>query len=203
MTKITAIFWDVGGVLLTNGWDRGARRKLLETFKLEGEDFEERHEAIVAAFETGKLSLDQYLEQTIFWRKRDFSKEDVKSFIFAQSQPYPEGLAIVERLARAQKYLLATLNNESLELNRYRVERFGLRKHFTVFLTSCFLGVRKPDQEIYKLALGITQRAPEESAFVDDRRLNVECAARVGMRAIQYKNPTQLQADLTSLGVES
>ncbi len=203
MKKISALFWDVGGVLLTNGWDRVARRKLVEKFNLDGEDFENRHELVNTPFETGRLDLDCYLDRTIFHHQRDFTPQAVKDFMLAQSQPLPETLAIVERLARAKKYLLATLNNESLELNQHRIDRFGLRNYFTVFLSSCFLGVRKPDEAIYKLALQITQRAPEECVFIDDRGLNVECARREGMHGIRFENPAQLRAELRKLGVET
>jgi putative hydrolase of the HAD superfamily len=202
MAKITALFWDVGGVLLTNAWDRTSRRDLAEEFKLDGQDFETRHDAIIAAFETGQLDLDRYLEQTIFFRPRGFTEQAVKDFIFAQSQTCPETLAIVERLAHAKQYFLAMLNNESVELNRYRIERFGLRNYFSVFLSSCFLGVRKPDEAIYRLALQITQRAPEESVFIDDRSLNVECGRRMGMLTVHFQGPAQLQAELRKLGVE-
>jgi putative hydrolase of the HAD superfamily len=203
LSKITALFWDVGGVLLTNGWDKAARRRLVEEFGLEGEDFEERHELVSAAFETGQLGLDDYLERTIFYFPRDFSTQAVRDFMFAQSHPHEQTLAIVERLARAQKYLLATLNNESLELNRHRIQHFGLRDYFTVFFSSCFLGVRKPDEAIYRLALAMTQRAGEECVYIDDRRLNVECARRQGMQAIHYQNASRLQEELRHLGVEA
>ncbi len=202
MTKIAALFWDVGGVLLTNAWDRTARRKLVQKFDLNGADFEGRHELANTAFETGKLRLEQYLEQTIFYCPRKIAKQAVIDFMFVQSQPYSATLAIVELLARARKYFLATLNNESLELNLYRINHFGLRNYFTVFLSSCFLGVRKPEEAIYRLTLEITQRAPEECLFIDDRGLNVECARRHGMHTILYQNPLQLQVELRKLGIE-
>jgi putative hydrolase of the HAD superfamily len=202
MSTITALFWDVGGVLLTNGWDGASRRKLVEKFHLDGEDFEARHDLVSSAFETGQLTLSDYWGRTIFYRPHDFTAQAVQDFMFAQSHPYPETLALVERLARTRKYLLATLNNESSELNRYRIEQFGLRNYFTLFLSSCFLGIRKPDPLIYRLALDITQRPSEECVFIDDRRLNVECARREGMHAIQFQNPIQLQAEFGNLGIE-
>ncbi len=202
MTKITALFWDVGGVLLTNGWDRAARRALVQKFNLSSADFEERHELVVAAFETGKLKLEQYLERTIFYCPCDFTKAAVVDFIFSQSKPYPGASALVERLAQTRRYLLATLNNESLELNLYRINQFGLRKYFAVFLSSCFLGLRKPDEAIYRMALEITQCPPEECVFIDDRGLNVESARRHGMHTVLYQNPLQLQVELRHLGVE-
>ncbi len=203
MTDLTALFWDVGGVLLTNGWDRASRRRAAEEFKLDWEEFEDRHELLVPAFEKSQLTLEDYLERTVLYRPRAFAKQTFKDFMFSQSESYPETLAIVDRLARSRKYLLATLNNESLELNLYRINHFALRNYFTVFFSSCFLGVKKPDEAIYRLALQITQRSAEESLFIDDRALNLECARRCGMHTIQYQNPGQLQHELREMGVDS
>jgi putative hydrolase of the HAD superfamily len=203
MSKPTAVFSDVGGVLLTNGWDRACRRKAVERFGLQGEDFEDRHDLIVDAFETGKIRVDEYLERTVFYRPRAFTQQDFKDFLFSLSQPCTETLAIVERLAQSKRYLLATLNNESLDLNLYRIERFGLRNYFNIFFSSCFLGVKKPDEAIYRLALQMTQRAPEETVFIDDRALNLECARKLGMGTIQFQSASQLQRQLAELGVEA
>lgn len=203
MVKVTALFWDVGGVLLTNAWDKGSRHKACQKFSLDWEEFEERHELIVAAFEKGELSLKEYLDRTVFYRPRSFADQEFKDFMFAESQACPETLAIVERLAKSKQYLLATLNNESLELNVYRINRFGLRNYFAVFFSSCFLGAKKPEEAIYRLALQISQHAPEESVFIDDRALNLECARDcVGMRTIHFQDPPQLRHDLSGLGIE-
>ncbi len=202
LAGIRAIFSDVGGVLITNGWGRPARQQLVETFRLDGADFEDRHELVATAFETGQLGLEHYLDRTIFCRARSFSREDVKSFMFARSRELPGTLGLMDRLAQTKKFLLATLNNESRELNLYRIERFGLRNTFTAFFSSGFLGVKKPDEAIYRRALDISQQAPEECVFVDDRPLNLECARRLGMRTIQFESPAQLERDLCALGVE-
>ena len=202
MAKITALFWDVGGVLLTNGWDHHARRRAAEKFKLDWEDFEDRHDLVVSRFETGHLTLDRYLDRTIFYRSRNFSKEDFREFMFAESQPLKGTLDLAGRLARSGKYFLATLNNESRELNLHRIERFGLRKVFSVFFSSCFLGVKKPDDEIFRLALDLSQRAPDECIFIDDRPLNLECAGRSGLRTLRFQNAGQLESDLRGAGVE-
>jgi putative hydrolase of the HAD superfamily len=202
MAKITALFWDVGGVLLTNGWDRHARRRGVEKFGLDWEDFEDRHELVVTRFETGRLTLERYLERTIFYRSRDFQKDEFKEFMLAQSRPVEGTLDLVGRLARTGRCFLGTLNNESRELNLYRIEHFGLRKHFSVFFSSCFLGVKKPDDEIFRLALDLSQRAPEESVFIDDRELNLECASRSGLRTLHFRSALQLESDLRDAGVE-
>jgi putative hydrolase of the HAD superfamily len=201
MTEITALFWDNGGVILTNGWDRDARKLAVGTFHLDWEDFEDRHELMLDAFETGALSLDDYLKRTVFYRPRSFTPEDFKKFMFAQSQPLPDSLAFAGELARSRKYLMAALNNESLEINEYRIKKFKLRDYFEAFFSSCYLGVRKPNAGIYKLALEITQREPGECILIDDRGLNLECARELGMNTIQYKNLAQLREDLARFGV--
>ncbi len=202
MAAITTLFFDIGGVILTNAWDRQMRQQAAQHFHLDGNEFEERHELVVADFELGRIGLEEYLDRTLFYCTRQFTRDEFKSFIFAQSQPHPEALAIVEGLAHSRKYLLATLNNESLELNRYRIDRFHLRDYFTLFLSSCFLGVKKPDEKIYRLALELTQRNLDECLLVDDRRLNVESAKRIGMRSIQFESPAQLRAELRQNGVQ-
>src|SRR5437879_4046910 len=127
MPEPIALFWDVGGVVLTNGWDRNSRRKAVENFKLDWDEFEDRHELVDAAFEKGQLGLEAYLDRTVFYRPRNFTRDEFRNFIFAQSEPFPETLEVLERLARSKKYLMGTLNNESIELNLYRINRFGLR----------------------------------------------------------------------------
>ena len=202
MSEVSAVFWDVGGVLLTNGWDRDSRRRAAETFGLDWDEFQDRHELVVKDFEMGRISLDEYLRCTVFFRERSFTVDTFKDFMFAESKPHPPTLAIVESLAQEGKYLLATLNNESLELNLYRIEKFGLRDYFDLFLSSSFLGVMKPEEAMYRLALHVTQRDPANCVFIDDRELNVERAALVGIRAIHYQSPEQLRHDLQELGVE-
>jgi putative hydrolase of the HAD superfamily len=202
MTEVTTLFWDVGGVILTNGWDRAAREEAARRFQLDWDDFQERHELANPEFETGQVTLDEYLHRAIFYRPRAFPRDALKAFMFAQSRPYPEVRAIVDQLARSRNYLLATINNEGLELNLYRIRQFGLRRDFSAFFSSCFLGVRKPDEAIYRLALQVTQRAPEECVFIDDRPLNLESARRMGMRAIHYQSAQQLRAEFHRSGVE-
>jgi putative hydrolase of the HAD superfamily len=202
MTAISAIFSDVGGVLGTNGWDRAARQKAVERFKLDGLDFEDRHELVVNAFETGNLSLDAYLERTVFYRPRDFTQRQFRDFMFGLSEPFPQSIELYGRLARSGKYLMATLNNESLDLNLYRVEKFGLRRLFSIFFSSCFVGMKKPHDAIYNLALKLTQRSPSECLFIDDRLLNVERARHLGMQAVHCQDPARLRSQMQELGVE-
>jgi putative hydrolase of the HAD superfamily len=201
MAEISALFWDNGGVILTNGWDRQARRRAVEKFQLDRTEFEDRHELVLHAFETGALSLDDYLKRTVFYRERPYAPEAFKRFMFEQSQPFPEPLAFLGALARTKKWLMASLNNESREINEYRIARFKLREYFEVFFSSCYLGVRKPGAEIYNLALKIAQRAPAECVFIDDRQLNLECARELGIHTIPYQGLSQLRAELERYGI--
>jgi putative hydrolase of the HAD superfamily len=201
LSQISAIFWDVGGVLLTNAWDRSQREAALEHFKLDEEEFADRHELLVSSFERGKIGLDEYLDRTVFYRARPFSKDDFKNYMFALSQPSEEVLSVARTLAGSGKYLMGTINNESRDLNLYRIEKFGMRSIFSLFVSSCFVGLRKPEPDIYRLALEITQKRPEECCFIDDRALNLEVAKRMGMHTIEMDNVVQLRSELQKIGV--
>jgi len=201
LPQITAIFWDVGGVLLSNAWDREQRRRTLERFKLDEAEFDDRHEMVISSFERGKISLDEYLERTIFYRKRAFTPEEFREYMFSLSQPFPDVLELARKLAQSAKFLMCTINNESQELNEYRIRKFGLREIFALFLSSCYVGLRKPEEGIYQLALEVTQKMPQECCFIDDRALNLEAAARLGMHTIRIENADQLRAELLKLGI--
>jgi putative hydrolase of the HAD superfamily len=201
MDKIEALFWDNGGVILTNGWDREARKRAAEKFHLDWDDFSDRHELMLNAFETGQASLDQYMQRTVFYRPRDFKPEDFKAFMFEQSQPFPEALEFCGRISASRKYIMAALNNESREINEYRIKQFKLKNYFEVFFSSCYLGVRKPDIAIYQRVMEIMQRQPSACVMIDDRELNLECARELGLQTIQVKNLDQLKQDLAKLGI--
>jgi len=202
LPQVSAIFWDVGGVLLSNAWDHAQRHQALTQFGLDEAEFHDRHDMLVSSFERGKISLDEYLDRTIFYRPRGFTRHTFREFMFSLSQPKPEMLALARDLAASRCCLMSTINNESLELNLYRIETFGLRRIFSLFVSSCFVGLRKPEEGIYKLALEITQKAPEECCFIDDRPLNLESADRLGMQTIRAENPAQVRDELKKLGVE-
>jgi len=203
MAKISALFWDVGGVLLTNAWDRTQRETALAQFKLDTAEFQDRHEMVVSSFERGKITLDEYLDRTIFYRPRTFTKEEFCREMYSLSKPFADVLELAKKLAKSGRYQMATINNESRELNHYRIKNFGLQEIFSLFVSSCFVGLRKPEGGIYRLALEITQNQPEQCCFIDDRALNLESAARLGMHAIHMQNASQLEQELHKLGVTS
>ena len=198
---ITTIFFDIGGVLLTDGWGHVSRRDAAEKFGLDWEEYADRHEKVAHAIETDGITLDEYLTRTIFYRPRSFTREEFHDFIVVQSQPHPEAIELAQRIAAAKKYFMATVNNEILELNTYRIEKFGLRSIFPVFFSSCFLRIRKPDQAIYELALQVSQRRAEECIFIDDREINLECPRELGMQTILYQSASQVWDELKQQGI--
>jgi putative hydrolase of the HAD superfamily len=201
LSAIRTIFWDVGGVLLTNAWDRTERAAALEHFHLDEEEFHGRHEMVVSSFERGKITLDEYLDRTVFYRTRPFTRDAFRDYMLSLSQPLPGSLEFAQALSDSCNYFMGTINNESRELNNHRIEKYGLRKIFRLFISSCFVGLRKPEREIYRLALETTQIPAGECCFIDDRALNLECAAHLGMQTIQMQSIEQVRGDLAKLGV--
>ena len=201
MTQCTAIFFDLGGVCLSNGWDREQRRYVAEQFGFDYDTFDRRHRQVVDALERGQLSLQDYLQWTILYERRPFTIDEIITALEQLSSPFPETLEIVRALQASGKYFLATINNESRELNEYRIQRFGLKALFGAFFSSCYLGLLKPQPDHYRRALEITQRAAEECVYIDDRPMNVEVARILGMRAIEFQNAGQLETDLRNAGI--
>lgn len=201
MSDVKVLFFDVGGVLLTNGWDRDARRLACERFDLDWEDFQDRHDFVAPDFEMGRLTMEEYLHRTVFYRQQPFTEDEFVAFMKAQSAAMPDSLALLSDLASPGEYVLATLNNESRELNDHRIETFGLRRYFSMFMSSCYLGMRKPEEDIYRVAVDVTQHRPEECVFIDDRMLNLECAERAGIHPIHFSDADQLRASLNEFGV--
>jgi putative hydrolase of the HAD superfamily len=202
LAEITTLFWDIGGVVLTNGWDRGSRKEAASAFHLDWEEFQDRHDFSFPAFDSGQITLNEYLDRTVFYRPRGFTREEFAAFMFAQSKEYPETRAVLDKVASSGKYLVGAINNEPLELNQYRIEAFHLREDFLVFFSSCYVRSRKPEEMIFRVALQVTQRQPEQCLFIDDRPLNLESPRRLGMNTIHYQNAEQLRSELGRYGVE-
>ena len=202
MSKITTLFWDIGGVVLTNGWDRSSRREAANLFHLDWEEFQDRHELTFPAFDSGHITLAEYLDRTLFYRNRSFTREEFIALMFAQSKEFPQSRALLRKAAQSGKYFIGAINNEPLELNQYRIEAFDLRRDFLVFFSSCYVHSRKPEELIFRVALAVTQRPPEQCIFIDDRPLNLESPRKLGMNVIHYQNAEQLRRDLEKYDVE-
>ena len=202
MFPFDVILFDVGGVLLTNGWDHRERAAVVEQFHLDAAAFESHHAKAFDAWERGELTLDEYLDAVVFYEPRSFSREDFFAAMCAQSKTFPDSaLCILEELAASDKCMLGTLNNEARETHEFRVASFGLRRYLEFTFTSCYMGLRKPDPNIYRRTLEIIGKTAERALFIDDRLENVAAAAAVGIKSICFTGADALRRDLQSFGV--
>jgi putative hydrolase of the HAD superfamily len=198
---ITTLFLDIGGVLLTNGWDHHARRRAVERFALDPEAFEERHHLAFDALETGTLSLDAYLDRVVFHEHRPFTPMEFREFMFAQSKPHPEMLDLFGRMKEANRLKVIAVSNEGRELTEYRVRRFELGALIDCFISSCFVHIRKPDLAIFRMALDISQVPPEQVAYVDDRAEHVQAARTLDIHAVHHEDVSSTGQRLAALGL--
>jgi len=199
VTEIRHVFFDIGGVLGSNGWDKEQRQKAVERFDLNAEDFQWRHEDVVAEWEEGNITLEEYLDIAVFHTERHFSRAEFIEFMYSQSVPHEDSISIARKLALNTRHTLMTLNNESAELNVYRIRTFGLAEIFEAFISSCWLGVRKPFRRFYNRGLGIANCDPAKSLFIDDRQQNLTPASSMGMHVILFQSAPQLRSDLERL----
>jgi putative hydrolase of the HAD superfamily len=198
---ITTLFLDIGGVLLTNGWDHNIRTRAAGQFSLDYEEMNERHHLTFDTYEEGKLSLDEYLNRVVFYRERSFSREAFKAFMYAQSQPFPEMLELMRGLKTQHGLQVAAVSNEGRELTVYRVQQFKLGTFIDFFVSSCFVHYRKPDADMYRIALDIAQVRPEQVVYIDDRAMFVEVAQGLGIRGIIHKGYETTQKALEAMGL--
>ncbi|QMU29580.1 HAD-IA family hydrolase [Adhaeribacter radiodurans] len=199
--SIKALFLDIGGVFLTNGWDRAARKRAAENFNLDYEQLNERHHLTFDTYESGKLSLDEYLDRIVFYEDRPYSRQEFTKFIMDQTGPFPDMIALVTEVK--QRYGLKTIavNNEGREINAYRIQQFGLNKFIDTFVSSCFVHFRKPDHDIFRLALDVAQVAPENSIYIDDRAMFVREASSLGMHCIHHTSFATTRQALANFGL--
>jgi len=200
MAKITTFFLDVGGVLGTNGWDHKSRELAAKTFDLDYAEMSHRHDMSFGAYEEGKLTLDSYLDRTVFYRPRPFSREEFREFMIAQSQPDHAMLALMAELKQKYGLKVVITSNEGRELVDYRIPNFGLDKLADYFIFSCFIHIRKPDPSFYRMALDMNQVAPEEVVYFDDREMFVEVARGLGIHGVWQTSIETTRAALTDLG---
>jgi len=200
---VTHVFFDIGGVLGSNGWDREQRAAAVRHFGLDVGELEDRHAESIAMLEQGRMTLEEYLRCTVFYRRRPFELEEFRAYMLAQSTPFPDTIELARGLARTGRYRLMTINNESAELNQHRLEQFGLRDVFITFFSSCWVGVLKPARRIYEVALAMSQARPDGSVFIDDRERNLEPAHALGMQTIRFTDALRLRQELADLDVRT
>ena len=198
--SISTLFLDIGGVLLTNGWDHTMRQKAAESFGLDYEEMNERHHLTFSTYEQGKINLDEYLSRVVFHQERSFSRQDFKDFMYAQSKSRPEVIGLVRALRTRYPLRIAAISNEGRELTIYRIHKFALGDFMDFFVCSCFVHYRKPDEDIYRLALDIAQVEPENSLYIEDRPMFVEVARSLGINGIVHTDLENTRAALESFG---
>jgi putative hydrolase of the HAD superfamily len=201
--KITSLFLDIGGVLLTNGWGQTARNKTVAHFKLNSEEINERHHLTFDTYEEGKLTLTDYLKRVIFYEKRKFSEKDFTSFMFSQSLPYPDTIAFFKEIKKRHQLKVVAVSNEGRELNAYRVKKFKLNDLFDAFVSSSYVHLRKPDVDIFLMAGDISQTPPENSLFIDDRLMFVKVAQTMGINGIHYEGLDKIKTQLKKFGLSA
>lgn len=199
---ITTLFLDIGGVLLTNGWDRAARKLAIQTFGLDALETEERHHLTFDTYEEGKLTLDEYLSRVIFYEDRSFTRQQFREFMFAQSAPFPDMLALVTQLKEKYKLKIAIVNNEGRELNVHRIQHFNISSFVDFYISSCFVHFRKPDADIYKIALDIAQVRPEEVVYLEDRSMFVDVANGLGINGLCHTDYESTVKKLEAYGLK-
>ncbi|MCZ2156948.1 MAG: HAD family phosphatase [Bryobacterales bacterium] len=201
--EISTLFLDVGGVLLTNGWNQAARERAANTFHLDLEEMEERHRLTFDTYEAGKLRLDQYLARVVFHSPRSFTREEFRAFMFEQSQPFPEMIALVRALKQRYGLKIAVVSNEGRELTEYRIRQFRLNEFVDFFISSCFVHFRKPDEDIFRIALDIAQVPAGNVIYVEDRLMFVQVAESLGIHAIHHTSYESTRETLASLGLSA
>jgi putative hydrolase of the HAD superfamily len=199
-SPISTLFLDIGGVLLTNGWGRAERSRAAIKFNLDFDEMNERHHLTFDTYEEGKISLDQYLNRVVFCRERPFSREQFKKFMFAQSKPFPDMLELMGALKTRYGLQVAAVSNEGRELTVYRVQHFKLGTFIDFFISSCFVHYRKPDEDLYRIALDVAQVSPEEVVYIDDRAMFVEIAQGLGLKGIIHSGYETTRSALEGLG---
>ena len=200
---ITTLFLDVGGVLLTNGWDHHARRRAAKNFKLDWTEMEGRHRLTFETHEEGKMTFEEYLNQVVFYKKRAFTRAQFRLFMFAQSKPHPKMIELVSQLKVRHGLKIAVVNNEARELNEYRIREFKLGRFVDSFISSCSVHVRKPDADIFRLALDITQAPARQVLFIDNTSMFVQIAEGMGIRTILHTDYKSTCAKLASFGLKN
>jgi putative hydrolase of the HAD superfamily len=198
---LTHLFTDLGGVLLTNGWDRGLRKLVAARFGIDPEEMNERHHLTYDTYEAGKMGLQEYLRRVVFWEPRDFTPEQVVDFMLSQARAFPEMIALVKGIKERHRLKVAVVSNEGRELTADRIRRFGLKEFVDFFIVSSYVHFRKPDEDIYRVALDVAQAEPGEVVYLDDRQMFVEVAGRMGMRAVWHRDLASTRAALAELGL--
>ena len=201
-TRVTTLFLDIGGVLLTDGWDHHARRRAAKHFKLDWSEMHERHELNFEIHEEDKITFREYLDRVIFWKKRPFTRVEIRQFMFAQSKPFTEMMELVRNLKAKYRLNIFVVSNESRELNAHRIRKFKLDRFVDAFISSCFVHLRKPDADIFRLSLDIAEVPARQIVYIENTQLFVQIAESLGIRSILHTDYKSTAAKLAAVGLQ-
>jgi putative hydrolase of the HAD superfamily len=182
------LFLDIGGVLLSNGWGKQSRMKASQQFGFDFDEMNERHNLVFNLYDSGKISLDYYLETVVFNHPRNFSADEFKKFMFSQSTELPGLLSWLRNWKKDNQVRIISINNEGKELNDYRIRQFELATCFDAFISSCEVKMCKPDPRIFELALSMVHAPAEACIYFDDTLIHVETARKKGIQAYQHES---------------
>jgi putative hydrolase of the HAD superfamily len=202
-SSITALFLDIGGVLLTDGWGHVSRKLAAKAFDLNLKDMDDRHNMILDTYEIGKLTLEEYLSRVVFYQKRSFTRTQFRKFMFAQSKPYPKMIELVRRLKEQYGLKIVVVSNEARELNAHRIRKFKLNGFVDFFISSCFVHLRKPDVDIFRMAIDISQVPANQVVYIENLPMFVQVAKGLGIRGICHTDYKSTCAKLASFGLEA
>jgi putative hydrolase of the HAD superfamily len=200
--KITALFMDIGGVLLSDGWDHHARKRAVANFNLDLAETVERHNLNFETFEDGKLTLEEYLDRVVLYQERLFTAGQFREFMFAQSKPCHPMISLIRLLKAKYGLKIVVVSNEGRELNAYRIEKFKLDGLVDAFISSCFVRLRKPDLAIFQLALDIAQAPASQVIFIDNTAMFVRIAEGLGMQGIIHTEYKITCKELAAFGLQ-
>lgn len=200
--SITTLFLDIGGVVLSDGWDRHARRRAAAQFELDLAEMEARHQLTFETYEDGKLTLNEYLGLVVFSQERSFTRAQFRRFMFAQSKPYPDMIELIQWLKAWYGLKVVVVSNEARELNAYRVRKFKLDGFVDFFISSCFVHLRKPDPDIFRLALDISQVSAQQVVYIENTPMFIDIAAGLGIRGILHTDYASTAAQLAAFGLQ-
>ncbi len=201
VNNITTLFLDIGGVLLSNGWGHDFRQKAADEFHLDKAEMEERHSIMFVTYEEGRITLDEYLNRVIFYKKRDFTLNEFRDFMFSLTTPYEEMIALIKKIKQQYGLKIVAVSNEARELNAYRIHTYKLNSFIDFFVSSCYVHIRKPDGRIFKLALDMAQVPENEVVYIDDIQIFVDVAKDVGIRSIHHTDYLSTSKALAHLGL--
>jgi putative hydrolase of the HAD superfamily len=201
--RVTTLFLDIGGVMLSNGWGHQSRRAAANVFGLDFDEMDERHHVIQVTYEEGKITLSEYLKRVVFYRKRSFTIDQFRDFMFSQSTPNTEMIEYIRQLKDKYNLKIAVVNNEGRELNEHRIKEFKLNQFVDFFISSCFVHFRKPDADIFRIALDIAQVPVQHVVYIEDMQMFVDVASDLGIRSIHHKNYLSTSSELATLGLKN